>query len=79
MPWAASAGGSRRPHLVQAPAGMEQWKGPYMKKNVIPRDPWDRDYHYQSPGENGAYDLFSYGKDNAPGGEDENADIVSWE
>jgi general secretion pathway protein G len=65
--------------LVQAPAGMDQWKGPYMKKTVIPKDPWDHDYHYQSPGENGAYDLFSYGKDNAPGGEGENEDIVSWE
>jgi general secretion pathway protein G len=65
--------------LVQAPAGMEQWNGPYIKKNMIPKDPWDNDYHYQSPGENGPYDLYSYGSDNAPGGENDRADIVSWE
>jgi len=65
--------------LVQSPAGMEQWNGPYMKKNKIPKDPWGQDYHYQSPGEKGPYDLYSYGRDNAPGGDGEDADIVSWE
>ena len=65
--------------LIKAPADMDQWNGPYMKKNKIPKDPWGHDYHYQSPGENGAYDLYSYGRDNAPGGEGEDADIVSWE
>lgn len=65
--------------LVEAPAGMDKWNGPYMNKNKVPKDAWDNDYHFQSPGENGAYDLYSYGKDNAPGGEKEDADIVSWE
>lgn len=65
--------------LITAPPGLEKWNGPYMKKKVIPKDPWDNDYYYQSPGENGAYDLISYGNDKNPGGEDEDADIVSWE
>ena len=65
--------------LIQPPADMDKWNGPYMKKNKIPKDPWGYDYHYQSPGENGAYDLYSYGRDNAPGGDGEDADIVSWE
>ncbi len=31
------------------------------------------------PGDHGDYDLWSYGADNAPGGEGENADVTSWE
>ncbi|MCZ6526461.1 MAG: type II secretion system major pseudopilin GspG [Gammaproteobacteria bacterium] len=65
--------------LVQAPTGIENWNGPYMKKKKIPKDPWKREYHYESPGQNGPYDLYSYGADNAQGGEKENADILSWE
>ncbi|MEE9451128.1 MAG: type II secretion system major pseudopilin GspG [Gammaproteobacteria bacterium] len=65
--------------LAQKPAGLDNWNGPYLKKKKIPTDPWGNSYHYQSPGENGAYDLYSYGADNAPGGEDNNKDVVSWE
>lgn len=66
--------------LVQAPAGMEtQWKGPYLKKKVLPKDPWGFDYHYRYPGEQGVYDLFSLGADNTAGGEGEDADILGWE
>lgn len=55
------------------------WNGPYLRKEV-PNDPWGRPYVYVSPGQanpNG-YDLMSYGADGQPGGEGENADIVSW-
>ncbi len=64
--------------LIRNP-GVEGWDGPYLRKNVVPKDPWGRPYHYQSPGTHGEYDLFSYGADGAPGGEGENKDIVSWE
>lgn len=60
-------------------SGVEEWDGPYLKKPKVPLDPWKNAYHYQSPGTNGEYDLFSYGADNAPGGEGENRDITSWE
>jgi len=50
---------------------------PYLKKE-LPKDPWGNPYHYKFPGEHGAYDLVSYGEDNAEGGEGNNADIVSW-
>lgn len=59
--------------------GLEKWQGPYLKKNVIPNDPWDRPYHYQAPGTHGEYDLYSYGRDGQPGGDGEDKDIVSWE
>lgn len=52
-------------------------QGGYIK--LLPKDPWERDYLYRYPGEFGVYDIFSYGKDGEPGGEGEDADIVSWE
>lgn len=63
--------------LVRDP-GHETWDGPYLKKGV-PLDPWNNPYLYQNPGENGEIDLSSYGKDNRPGGEREDADVGSWQ
>ena len=63
--------------LREKPSGMENWKGPYLPKE-IPNDPWGKPYIYKSPGENGDYDMVSYGLDGAPGGEGENEDVVSW-
>ena len=64
--------------LVEKPAGVSVWNGPYLKKKRIPSDPWNNEYHYISPGEEGVYDLYSLGSDNMEGGEDNDADIVSW-
>ena len=63
--------------LVTNP-GIPNWDGPYLKK-ALPNDPWGRPYVYQSPGSHGEYDLYSYGRDGSPGGEGEDADIVSWQ
>lgn len=66
--------------LVKAPAGVGSWKGPYLKKNVVPKDPWGSEYKYISPGEEGRpYDILSYGADGKPGGDGENKDVNSWE
>jgi general secretion pathway protein G len=58
---------------------MSKWDGPYLKKRVIPKDPWDNEYVYKYPGEYGDYDLSSYGKDGDEGGEGLDRDINSWE
>ena len=63
--------------VLQANPGLEQWDGPYLKKD-IPLDPWGAPYTYMSPGEHGEYDLVSYGADRASGGDGENSDVVSW-
>ena len=63
--------------LAQRPANEPKWNGPYLKKGV-PNDPWDRPYSYKQPGDHGEYDLFSLGKDGAPGGTGEGADITNW-
>jgi general secretion pathway protein G len=63
---------------LQRNPGVQNWAGPYLKKSV-PRDPWGNPYKYRAPGQHGEYDLWSEGADGAPGGEGENADIVSWD
>ncbi|MCC4114371.1 type II secretion system major pseudopilin GspG [Aromatoleum toluclasticum] len=64
--------------LVTRPGNETKWGGPYLQKSV-PADPWGRNYVYAAPGEHGEYDVYSLGKDGQPGGDGENADIVSWE
>lgn len=63
--------------LVTNP-GIERWDGPYVKSSLLV-DPWKKPYQYQSPGQHGEYDLFSYGRDGQPGGEGQDKDITSWE
>ena len=55
------------------------WRAPYLRKPV-PLDPWGHAYAYLSPGQVNpqGYDLLSYGADGKPGGDGEDADIVSW-
>ncbi|MEO1237598.1 MAG: type II secretion system protein GspG [Planctomycetota bacterium] len=43
-------------------------------------DPWGRAYQYNVPGPAGEeFEVVSYGADGRPGGEDEDADVVSWD
>ncbi|MFQ5937509.1 MAG: type II secretion system major pseudopilin GspG [Acidiferrobacterales bacterium] len=65
--------------LVQKPSVTEAWNGPYLRKRVVPKDPWGNDYRYRSPGQNSGYDLYSFGADNTEGGDGENVDVVSWQ
>jgi len=63
--------------LIQSP-GSDKWDGPYLRPARIPLDPWSEPYHYECPGKNSEFDLYSYGKDKAPGGDKENADVTNW-
>ena len=65
--------------LIQDPQTNINWNGPYLRKKVIPKDPWGNEYHYQHPGDHGSFDLISYGADNTEGGDNEDQDINSWE
>lgn len=68
-------------HGLQAlrtkPEGAERWDGPYLPKD-IPLDPWGHEYRYESPGQNGDFDIISYGLDGKEGGEGEDEDITNW-
>lgn len=54
-----------------------RWKGPYLKGNKVPMDPWGNDYHYESDGQ--TFEIISYGNDGARGGSDSAGDISSKE
>ncbi len=66
--------------LVEKPTSTPippNWKkGGYVER--LPKDPWGTPYQYLNPGVHGEIDVFSYGADAAPGGEDFDADIGSW-
>lgn len=61
--------------LLIAPSDEPRWRGPYLQGDV-PADPWGMPYQYRSPGIDGKdYNLLSYGRDRAPGGTGDDADI----
>jgi general secretion pathway protein G len=62
--------------LLVRPQNEPKWNGPYLRK-AVPLDPWGKPYVYRIPGEKGDFDLVSLGKDGAPGGTGENADITN--
>jgi general secretion pathway protein G len=64
--------------LMQRSGRAGNWNGPYLKGNVVPKDPWGRPYIYRSPGQHGAYDILSYGSDGQEGGTGAAADITNW-
>jgi len=64
--------------LMQPPGNTTSWNGPYLKGNLLPKDPWGNSYIYRSPGQHGAYDILSYGADGQEGGTGAAADISSW-
>ena len=64
--------------LVENIEDKENWQ-PSLQGS-LPKDPWGNDYIYKCPGEeNRPFEIISYGADGEPGGEDENADINSWD
>ena len=60
--------------LIQQPRDAQNWRGPYLQADAIPRDPWGNDYIYECPGRHNptSYDLSSAGP---PG---ENMVIANW-
>ncbi|MBN1473951.1 MAG: type II secretion system major pseudopilin GspG [Syntrophaceae bacterium] len=69
--------------LVEAPTvGIlpRNWRaGGYLEKGRVPKDPWDNEFVYISPGTHSDFDLICLGKDGEPGGEGFDADINNWE
>jgi len=54
------------------------WSGPYLAQD-IPLDPWGRPYVYRYPGEHSDEpDIVSWGANGKPGGNGNDADVVSW-
>lgn len=64
--------------LLSAPTDIAGWRGPYLKGRGLLRDPWGIAYHYESPGEHGDFDIFTFGSDRRSGGTDDAADVANW-
>ena len=49
--------------LIVAPKDAQNWKGPYIQSDTIPKDPWGNEYIYENPGRHNptSYDLSSMG------------------
>ena len=66
--------------LMVAPSGVSNWNGPYLKRNTVPKDPWNNEYKFVSPGDqNRPYDIISFGSDSKEGGDSDGKDITSWQ
>ena len=64
----------KRPETGDIP---RNWKpGGYLER--LPKDPWGSDYQYLNPGVHSEIDIFSFGADRKPGGENYDADVGSW-
>ena len=63
--------------LIQPPAVVKAWHGPYIKQSGLPKDPWGNPYVYRFPGQfnTSGYDLASFGPDGSEGGGD---DLDNW-
>jgi len=61
--------------LIEAPAGAAGWAGPYLDEEVMPVDPWGRDYFYSSTEDGLRVRVYSLGRDGTEGGSGEDADI----
>ena len=66
--------------LVSPPASLARpdryREGGYIRR--LPKDPWGADYQYRAPGQNGPFDIYTFGADGREGGEKNDADIGNW-
>ncbi|MBT5267606.1 MAG: type II secretion system major pseudopilin GspG [Rhodospirillaceae bacterium] len=61
--------------LVNRPAGLKRWNGPYLKGGEVPADPWGNAYSYEAPSEGKALRVISLGADGKTGGSGDDEDV----
>jgi general secretion pathway protein G len=67
--------------LITPPPDVRNYQtGGYLRERRIPVDPWGNPYQYESPGQHNdhSFDLWSFGADGVPGGDENDADIGNW-
>ncbi|HSZ52280.1 MAG TPA: type II secretion system major pseudopilin GspG [Caulobacteraceae bacterium] len=64
--------------LIQAPSGVANWNGPYLRRPTALTDPWGQKYLYRIPGRHGDADVYTLGSDHAEGGTGEAKDVGNW-
>jgi len=73
------SGGGGLDILLHSSGNDPKWKGPYLKGNKLPADPWGNAIQYQSPGthqSDGSPDIWSMGPDKQSNTAD---DITNWD
>jgi general secretion pathway protein G len=68
----------RYPESLDALVQPDEQGHTYLNRETVPTDPWGQPYIYEPPSGGRKLNIISYGKDTAPGGEGDDADI-SWE
>jgi general secretion pathway protein G len=65
--------------LIARPSGVTLWRGPYLKGDKVPEDPWGRAFIYHNPSQRAGheYDLYSLGPTGQAGGTSESAMILN--
>jgi general secretion pathway protein G len=63
--------------LIQKPSDAQNWHGPYLDSDAVPKDPWGHDFIYICPGKHNpsSFDIMSAGPDGQAGTDD---DITNW-
>ena len=61
--------------LLEKPASVTRWRGPYLKSAEGLLDPWGERYRYSKESGKTSFEILSLGADKAEGGDGENADI----
>ncbi len=59
--------------LLKNTTNSPRWRGPYIKAENMPKDPWGSDYKYKPSGQ--TYQICSLGANAAEGGDGDDADI----
>jgi general secretion pathway protein G len=70
--------GGRYPESLEALVTPDEGGQTYLNRETVPKDPWNNEYVYEPPQGGRKPNVISYGKDGAPGGEGDDADIT-WE
>jgi general secretion pathway protein G len=64
--------------LVEGPAGVEGWQGPYIQKQASLTDPWGHLYRFRAPGQRREFEVYTLGADDKEGGEGDARDFGNW-
>lgn len=61
--------------LIEPNSSVAGWAGPYLDEDSVPTDPWGRPYHFEVANGGMKAIVYTYGRDDAEGGEGEDADV----
>jgi general secretion pathway protein G len=67
--------GGKYPSSIEELVTPDDHNQTYLDRTTVPNDPWKNPYIYEPPSGGQSFRIISYGRDGAPGGEGDDADI----